>query len=703
MSDTAGEPDLRDAYFSLDRVLDIAIEMAPEDWDTLRHQTRTIDDVLGKDDCFAQPFDSPFSWFPAQVTVDGDPYAEVGVRKKGFFGSLNDEKPSLKLRFDRYVDDQLLDGVMERMTLNNSIQDVSMINTCLAYSVFADAGLATPRCNFATVSVNGEQLGLFVHLEDIKSSMLEHRFANPLGNLYEGTMADFLPDWRGAIEKKTNEDAADWSDIDAIVAALEDPSPAGLQALESAIDLDSFLTFWATEVLVGHWDGYAGDRNNYYVYHEPGALPVFMPWGVDSVFETTDLPFPLDNIESPPSVLAHGAIPNRLYGDDTMRPAYVNRLKELLDTVWDEEELLQRADALAAVVQEHTLPGTREATAADADRVRRFIRERRAEILADLKPEPPAWPWPVPSASDFCLGERAAFESGEFDLRFESAWGSIGSENPLMEGTVDFTRYLLDDMEPSVQLAGAIAGLASAQEAADIGLDDAALITIVNLGETFTIDGFTLWAPVEQVTGGANLVIGEDGVGGAYFSVPLGGEQPDKFVPIDAGGVELDTAGTEPGAVITGRFYGAMSGAGIATQLERAKPAADAGLVINEVTAKGDPSDWVEIYNATDAPIMLGGFLVADDLNDANKRVAFPSDLVIAPGAYLRVPLEKGGWAGFGLGGDEELGLWTTNGLLVDFADWDDGQAGGGGSFARIPDITGNFQAVSEITPGAPN
>ena len=34
-----------DAYFALDRVLDISIEIAGEDWDTLRHQTRTLEDV----------------------------------------------------------------------------------------------------------------------------------------------------------------------------------------------------------------------------------------------------------------------------------------------------------------------------------------------------------------------------------------------------------------------------------------------------------------------------------------------------------------------------------------------------------------------------------------------------------------------------------------------------------------------------------
>ena len=241
---TGREPHPTDPYFALDHVLDIAIEIPRADWDTLRHQTRTLEDVFAEigANCLSQPFADIYSWFPARVTVDGKTYADVGVRKKGFVGSQSPVKPSLKLRFDKYVEGQTLGGVLERMTLNNGIQDPSLINTCLAYEVFADAGLPAPRCSFATVSVNNENLGLYVHLEDIKTSMVPRTFANAEGNLYEGNVSDFRPEWRGTFEKKTNEDAADWSDIDAVVAALQDPSEAGWEALKAAVDLDRFVS-----------------------------------------------------------------------------------------------------------------------------------------------------------------------------------------------------------------------------------------------------------------------------------------------------------------------------------------------------------------------------------------------------------------------------------------------------------------------------
>ena len=35
------------------------------------------------------------------VTIDGHKIEEVGNKKKGFLGSLNDERPSLKIKFFR--------------------------------------------------------------------------------------------------------------------------------------------------------------------------------------------------------------------------------------------------------------------------------------------------------------------------------------------------------------------------------------------------------------------------------------------------------------------------------------------------------------------------------------------------------------------------------------------------------------------------
>ena len=859
--------DHSDAYFALERVLEVSIEIDADDWDTLRHQTRTFEDLIAEIEEYqlSRPFASIYDWFSATVTIDGETHTEVGVRKKGFLGSQSDTKPSLKLRYDKYVDGQSLGGVMERMTLNNSIQDPSMVNTCLAYQVFAAVGLPSSRCNFATVTVNGRELGLYVHVEEIKKPMLARHFDSAVGNLYEGNVSDFTPEFRGTIEKKTNEDEDAWSDVDAVVSALQDGSDTGLESLGEWVDLDRFLSFWATEVLVGHWDGYAGDRNNYHFYHEPDGKFVFIPWGVDDTFHLKDDPNPFDNISNPPpSVLALSAIPNRLYNIREWRGKYAARLKEILGTAWDEDALLASVDEMAAIVQEHALPGEKAGAASDTERVRKFILKRKGEILADLTPEPPDWPEP-----DYGAAAAGGVEVESFKIRFETTWGSNQSLNPLAEGTV---YDLTEDGEWVVTTegeAGATAGPANPQEEADIGVEDAALFTVMGLYPDGAVRGVTFWMPVDRVAAGAELSIGVDAdVGGVIWTIPAGRSEPEGFIPITSGGIELAEAGTEPGAAIAATAYvdfgdgpapggagdiaggetgtlkvnfetawgtnekpdpfaaggsvsylavdgdeesfaaaavtgghagpdesallpgmgslasltvitvqsdgsvggmtlvmpmellasedalvvgqdtiaggvwtlppggvvpdnfwpftegtltlteaGATEGSAIsgsfwgrfgdaALQAGATEPVAetaDIGLVINEIAAKGDPFDWFELYNTSDSAIALANFVVADDLEDAGKRVAFPSDLVVPAGGHLQVEVDSDNWAGFKLGGDEELGVWTSEGVPVDSVDWDEGDSGEGESYARVPDGSGEFQTVGNPTPGAAN
>ena len=694
------EADPSDAYFALDRVMDISIEIEVEDWDTLRHQTRTIEDVVAEiaAHSLSRPFASIYTWFSATVTVDGETHTEVGVRKKGFVGSQSDTKPSLKLRFDKYVDGQSLGGVMERMTLNNSVQDPSFVNTCMSYRVFAAAGSPAPRCNFATVSVNGKDLGLYVHVEEFKKPFLRRHFDSADGNLYEGTVSDFTPEYRGTIEKKTNEDEDDWSDIDAVVAALEDTSDAGLEALAEIVDLDRFLTFWATEVLVGHWDGYAGHRNNYWFYREPGGRFVFFPWGTDGTFQLEGDPNPFDGISDPPlSVLALTAIPNRLYNHPERQIEYLERLKGILDTVWDTDELLAAVDEMAAVVQQHALPDEREAAEADTERVRKFILKREGEILADLTPEPPEWPEP-----DFAIPESAG--SGTLEVAFSTTWGSNWSSNPLEEGTID-SLHLNGAPEPIEGLA-ALAGHSDGEETALLPqTDDHASIAVLSLDDDGSLSGMTLVLDVKYLKAGATVSIGADLIAGGVWSIPAGASAPDSFSPFTEGVLELSSAGATPGAVIAGVFTGAFGDArlptGAATEASTASPGA--GLVINEVAAKGDPLDWFELHNPTPDPISMDGFVMADDLADAGKRVAFPAGATIGAGEYMAFRLDKDGWPGFALGGDEELGVWRTDGDLVDSVDWEEGDSPGDQSYARVPDATGDFQTVNSPTPGAPN
>lgn len=131
-------------------------------------------------------------------------------------------------------------------------------------------------------------------------------------------------------------------------------------------------------------------------------------------------------------------------------------------------------------------------------------------------------------------------------------------------------------------------------------------------------------------------------------------------------------------------------------------PEAYQGLVINEVAAAGAPHDWFELYNGTDRVIDLSGVRYTDDPLDAPAKATFRDDISIAPGAYRLVTVSDA-IQGFKLGRDEVLALLSSDGVLIDIADWAAGDSPAGGSWAQVPDGSGAFETLPTPTPGAPN
>ncbi|MEC9092440.1 MAG: CotH kinase family protein, partial [Planctomycetota bacterium] len=76
------------------------------------------------------------------------------------------------------------------------------------------------------------------------------------------------------------------------VAELESSDYDEIKEIFDHVDEDAFYRFWAAESLLGFWDGYAANRNNFYFYVLPKSKKIhFVPWGADSLFQKTG---PLD-------------------------------------------------------------------------------------------------------------------------------------------------------------------------------------------------------------------------------------------------------------------------------------------------------------------------------------------------------------------------------------------------------------------------
>lgn len=533
------------SVFAPDRVLQIELTIAPEDWDALRGETRSLLDVFGPG-CLDAPHASPFGWYGAQLVIDGEEVGRIGVRKKGFLGSLSDTKPSLKLDLDRVVAGQTY-RALERMTLNNGRQDPSLVHQCLGYALFRRAGQPASRCNLAHVTVNGEPLGVYVHVQDVRKQLLREYFADDEGALYEGTLSDLRSGWLGTFSRKTNEEITDRSDLERAAHVIETASDAELiDALETVFDLDAFFTHWALEVLIAHWDGFAGNTNNYFLYANPddGGRFVFLPWGIDAILTPWALS-PGQSVDSKETLVANSLLTWRLARHPEGRARYEARLRELLESTWDEAWLHAELDRLEQQVLEHSDPALHPAILARTASLRTFIDGRRAAILSELEGGLPQWDGNLRS-DDVCAKER-----GQLDWSFETTYGTFEDPDIFATGTGTSHTLRFDDHDFPVQYFGARAG--AAPEPEKMGLESFMLAAVLN-PDLVILVAFDL--PSRALVPGNMLDLDElEALVAAY--VPSTGEVALVGFLLD-GALTLEQAGTTQGAPLVGRIAGGV-------------------------------------------------------------------------------------------------------------------------------------------------
>jgi hypothetical protein len=120
---------------------------------------------------------------------------------------------------------------------------------------------------------------------------------------------------------------------------------------------------------------------------------------------------------------------------------------------------------------------------------------------------------------------------------------------------------------------------------------------------------------------------------------------------------------------------------------------------INEVESNGDVvADWVELTNTGATAVDVSGWQLRD--GGDNPPVTVPSGTTIAPGGFYAIYTEIPG-PGFGLGVDDEVTLYKTDGTtVVDAYAWGPHAAT---TYGRCPDGTGEFRVTTVATRGGPN
>jgi spore coat protein H len=373
-------------FFASGRIPHIRIEIAKTNMDSLRRDAR--------------------KYVPATFR-DGDTvYTNVAIRLKGAAGSFQpvDDRPALTLNFDKYVPGQKFHGI-EKMHLNNSVQDPSYMTELICGELFLAAGVPAARTTHAHVELNGRDLGLYVLKEGFDKTFLKRHFKSPNGNLYDG---GFLREITEPLEIDSGKDNG-YADLKALVRAAEESDPsARMAALEKVLDVDRFLTLMAMETITWDWDGYPMKHNNYRVYCEPSpGKIVFMPHGMDQMFwEPQGTIFP--NFDA---LVARAVI-----GTQEGRRRYREKIGTLLTNVYDVAKITNRIQEVHTRLK--PLVG-RRIDGAIADLRNRIV--ARADSIASQL----AIPEPKPLAFDAngeatILSWRTQVEAGRAELAKDS-------------------------------------------------------------------------------------------------------------------------------------------------------------------------------------------------------------------------------------------------------------------------------------------
>ena len=158
--------------FNTDEIISIDILMDDEEWEKM------LSNALSEE------------YYECDVVVNGETFENVGIRPKGntSLSSIatdpDTDRYSLKLEFDHYDSSQTCFG-LDKLILNNNYADATNMKEAIVYDMFQYLGADASLYNYASVSVNGEYIGVYLALEGVEQSFMLRNYGTQDGELYK--------------------------------------------------------------------------------------------------------------------------------------------------------------------------------------------------------------------------------------------------------------------------------------------------------------------------------------------------------------------------------------------------------------------------------------------------------------------------------------------------------------------------------------
>ncbi len=265
------------------------------------------------------------------VTVKAVDSTAITIRlKKGYgsyrsFGTLEAPgKTSFKIKFNGAVPGQRLDG-LKKLTLNNMVQDWSLVNEWASYTLFRSMGVDAPRVSFTSVYVNTIYWGFYLSLEPYDDVSLSWKYPRTQ-HLYEALWTDKYPDITFGRTYKSFEidegSVTERNDLQALEDALDTKTMSSPE-IARVLDVKEVATTMAIENFMNHWDGYTSTKdwapNNYYLHSTNAGKFKLLPWGTDQTFGGQVGDF----------AHANGILFKKCVADDWCRSLYYNAIAQV--------------------------------------------------------------------------------------------------------------------------------------------------------------------------------------------------------------------------------------------------------------------------------------------------------------------------------------------------------------------------------------
>lgn len=269
-----------DEFYRVDKIQAIYLRVAEEE---MRRMVAALPKrIYGR---------ASFRW--RDITVEN-----VAIRFKGNSSSSPSQqhKRSFLIKFDEYAKHQRFLG-FRRIALDNGVQFGSVFSEPIITEILRDQGIKTHRCNYAKLYLNDRYQGVYVNVERIDQSFIEHHLPDPKGLLFKvdeggpGANLQYIGDDPSAYARTFEPENASAKKeprrlVEFIKKINQLPAKDVAAYLNSNLELNDFLRITAVLLFSGAFDQLTGwQPHNYYLYFDgKNGRWRYLPWDLDVGF-----------------------------------------------------------------------------------------------------------------------------------------------------------------------------------------------------------------------------------------------------------------------------------------------------------------------------------------------------------------------------------------------------------------------------------